>query len=435
MSIQPRQILCDLFQINRGLAGPGVRETLLYIKDNILPESEIFSLQTGAKAFDWTVPSEWKVRGGYVENAHGKKIIEYEKNFLHIASHSCPVDKVVDEQELIAHLHTLPERSKWIPYRTLYYKEDWAFCCTQDLVNSSDFIGPFKVKVDSERYSGHLNWLECLKKGDLKQEIVISTYCCHPNLANDNLSGLVAACLIMRELRSINTRFSYRLVIAPETIGTIAFLSQANIESIKGGMILSCVAGPDRFSIKNGFDENHFINKAAHLALRSIVGDNYDVYPFVPNGSDERQYSSPGIRKVTPSIHRSKYHEYDEYHTSADNLDFISIDSLQESISVHLAWIKNIESFCIPIRTQLSCEFQLGKRNLYPSVGGSISQPIASKKSGNVQSELLGLNKKIEVTHDHVKAFSWLMFMCDGSNSNFDISTRSGIELSLINDY
>ena len=130
------------------------------------------------------------------------------------------------------------------------------------------------------------------------------------------------------ELSSINTRFSYRLVIAPETIGTIAFLSQANIESIEGGMILSCVAGPDRFSIKNGFDENHFINKAAHLAL-GIVGDNYDVYPFVPNGSDERQYSSPGIRKVTPSIHRSKYHEYDEYHTSADNLDFISIDSLQ----------------------------------------------------------------------------------------------------------
>ena len=262
-------------------------------------------------------------------------------------SYSEPIDKTIEEDELRKHIHTLPSYPDRIPYRTSYYNKNWGFCCSDNLLKSEHFFPPFKVHIDSSfNPSGNLSWLECIKKGRTEDEILISTYCCHPSLANDNLSGIILAAFLFEYLSKLDTKFTYRLVVLPETIGAVSFLAQAKTKNIIGGMILSCVAGPDDLSIKEGFDPNHFMNESAHMALKSHVGEEYLTYPFTPDGSDERQYSSPGFRIVTPSIHKSKYYEYNEYHTSADDLSFVKSESLIETLEVHKNWINLIESFC-----------------------------------------------------------------------------------------
>ena len=349
-------------------------------------------------------------------------------------SYSKPVNLELSKEELLKKIHTLPNHPDWIPYRTTYYKEDWGFCCSHNLLNSEKFAAPFEVKIDSKLdYSGKLNWLECTKKGSCNEEILISTYCCHPNLANDNLSGLITAVFLFDYLKNIETKYTYRLLIAPETIGVISFLSKADLSNVKGGMIMSCTAGPDKFSIKEGYDNQHWINKAAVYALEEMTKGDFIKYPFVPDGSDERQFSSPGIRIITPSIHRSKYYEYPEYHTSADNLNFISSENLVESLEVHKKWIKNIESFCYPKRTNLFCEYQLGKRGLYPDVGGTLSQPAHHENNAGNNDRKFSLND-IKITGKHLNAYSWIMHLADGSISNFEIAKRSGLPLDVIND-
>ena len=186
--------------------------------------------------------------------------------------------------------------------------------------------------------------MEYVKSGSSDKEILISSYLCHPSLANDNLSGIILSCLLMKELTKIDTFYTYRLIIVPETIGSISFLSQANTKKIIGGMIVTCVGGNDKLSLKEGFNSSHWINEAAHLSLKSTTKDDYLTYPFVPDGSDERQYSSPEFRIVTPSIHKSKYYEYEEYHTSDDNLSFISSKNILFTLKAYIKWIENIES-------------------------------------------------------------------------------------------
>ena len=229
------QILNDLFPLNRSLTGEGNKETLRYIKENFLPFSEIKSIKSGSKVFDWEIPPEWNVNDAYVKNKYGEKIIDFKKNNLHLVSYSEPVDSYIEDEVILDKIHSLPNHPKWIPYRTTYYKRDWGFCCTDELLKSEKFKGPFQVKIDSSfKYNGELNWLECVKKGNIKEEILISTYCCHPSLANDNLSGLVTAVILFNYLLSIETNFTYRLLIAPETIGVITFLSQTNASNIIG---------------------------------------------------------------------------------------------------------------------------------------------------------------------------------------------------------
>ena len=429
------QLLCDLFPINRSLTGDGNRKTLNYIKSNYLPYCDIKEITSGTPVFDWKVPPEWNVKDAYVKNRYGKKIIDFNICNLHVMSYSEPFSGIVEEDELIKKIHTIPDKPDWIPYRTSYYSKNWGFCCKHSLLASDDFKGPFEVKIDSElNESGSLVWLEALKPGLLEDEILISSYCCHPSLANDNLSGFVAATLLFEYLQSIETKYSYRLVILPETIGAITFLSQANTANIIGGMIMTCVGGPDNFSLKEGFDRSHWINEAAHFALNSYTGGDYRTYKFVPDGSDERQYSTPGFRIVTPSIHKSKYYEYDEYHTSADNLEFISADNIRESLEIHRLWSEFIESYCFPIRIMRACEYQLGKRGLYPAVGGTLNQPIHVENKEGYYARNFNFDSKISVNGKHLEAFHWLMHLADGQNSNFDISSKSGIDIVTINE-
>ena len=196
-------------------------------------------------------------------------------------------------------------------------------------------------------------------------------------------------------------------------------------------MVLSCVAGPDKISIKEGFEADHFMNQSAHLAISSHTNNDYIIYPFVPDGSDERQYSTPGFRIVTPSIHKSKYHEFNEYHTSADNLDFVSSRSLIDSLEVHKIWISLIESYCYPKLTHQFCESQLGKRDLYPQIGGTLYQEAHTENK--VEARRL-FNFKDKVVKWYIKAFKWLMHLADGSISNFDIAEKSNFDIKVLNE-
>ena len=428
------KILNDLFPLNRSLTGSGVFETFKYIK-KFLPGAKINYLKSGTKVFDWTIPEEWEVKDAYVINSNGEKIIDFKKNNLHLVSYSSSIDKIVDKKELLRHLHALPKFPDRIPYRTSYYNKNWGFCCTQKLIDSKKFVGPFKVLIDSSHdKNGKLGWIEYIKPGSTKEEILISTYCCHPSLANDNLSGMVLGLLLFEYLKTIKSKYTYRLVIAPETIGAIAFLSQAYTKTIKGGMILSCVAGRDPISIKESFNKDHFVNKAAHLAIKKLIGKEYTIYPFSPNGSDERQYSSPGFRIVTPSIHKSKYYEYDQYHTSADNLEYITPNALCETLAVHKEWIKLIETYCFPLRKEMFCEYQLGKLDLYPVIGGAGHQTAHEENKVKSKDRKFNLNNKVTIKQAHLDAFNWLMHLADGSNSNFQIAEISSLDISIINE-
>lgn len=425
----------DLFPLNRGLTGRGVLQSFDYIIDNFLPLACVKSIKSGQQVYDWTIPEEWNCYDAYVINGKGDKIIDFNKSNLHVVSNSTPVNKTVSGQELLNHLHSLPKFPSRIPYRTSYYEKTWGFCCADELIKSDRFIEPFEVRIDSElNPDGNLNWLECVKKGKSEKEILISSYCCHPSLANDNLSGFVLAAMLFEYLQSLDTQFTYRLVIVPETIGAIAFLSQANLKHIVGGMVCTCVAGPGKISIKEGFDKEHFINKTAHLALQENCGTNYLTYPFVPDGSDERQYSTPGFRIVTPSIHKCKYYEYDEYHTSDDNLSFINAKWLLQTLDVYKSWINQIELYCIPIRKNMFCEFQLGKRGLYPNIGGSINQKADFNNDNGNHKRHFKFSDEVNLSFKHLEAFHWLMHLADGNNSNIQISEKSGIEYKVINE-
>lgn len=424
--------LKDLFPLNRSLTGGDNIKTINYLIDNILGDGDIKTISSGSKVFDWIVPSEWNVKDAYVKNKFGQKIIDFKKNNLHLVSYSSPFNDVISKKELLEHIHTIPEKPNTIPYRTSYYDKNWGFCCSEKLIKSNAFKGPFNVFIDSSlNDNGELNWLEYKKSGLSNKEILISSYLCHPSLANDNLSGLILSCLLMRELKKIKTFYTYRLIIVPETIGAISFLSQTNTDNIIGGMIITCVGGPDKLSLKEGFDSSHWINEAAHLSLSNLTGGNYLTYPFVPDGSDERQYSSPEFRIVTPSIHKSKYYEYDEYHSSDDNLSFISSKNILSSLEAHIKWIKNIESYCFPERVLKACEFQLGKRGLHPKLGGTLNQTVHEENKNGFHERKFNFN---ELTGKHLDAFRWLMHLSDGKKSNFEISKISKIDLETINE-
>lgn len=430
-----QQLMRTLFPHCRSLTGQGNRRTLEELQ-SLIPELRIHEIPSGTEVFDWTVPAEWEVRKAFVENAAGERILDFQANNLHLVSYSVPFSGTVSEDTLLQHLHTLPERPEWIPYRTSYYKRDWGFCAPHSLVESDKFHGPFVVHIDTAFHdNGVLNYGEAIKPGQSNDEILISTYCCHPSLANDNLSGLITAALLFRYIQSHDTRFTYRLAVVPETIGALCFLSHSqNIDRLLGGTVVTTTAGPDEVSMKEAFDSSHWINRVSHMAISDFTCGNYTVYPFVPDGSDERQYASPQFRIPTPSFHKSKYYEYDEYHTSADNLSYVSAVSLCRTLELYKQWFHYVDSYCYPTRVTMAGEFQLGKRGLYPDLGGTVSQPVHQDNVHGAQRREFSFDQSHVVTGEHLEIFNWLMHLCDGSVSNVDIAERSGCSLRLVNE-
>ena len=357
-----------LFPINRSITGDGVRKTLELIKME-LPNLKIKKIESGKKVFDWVVPEEWNVEEAHIVCPDGKKIVDFKKNNLHLVGYSEPVNKEIELDELQSHLYSLPKQPEAIPYVTSYYKKNWGFCL-KDNQRKKLKKGIYKVCIKSYFTKGYLNYGEILWKGKKKKEIFFSTYICHPSMANNEVSGPVLATAIGKYINNIkNNNYSYRMIFIPETIGSIAYLSKNIIKmkkNVKAGFNLTCVGDNSKYSYipsRNG----HTLadNILQHVLNFSKI--KFKKYTFLDRGSDERQYCSPGVDLPVVVFCRSKFGDYDEYHTSLDNLNFISSNGFQGSFNVIKRVVDSLE-INKNVKSKFLCEPQLGKRGLYPEI-------------------------------------------------------------------
>lgn len=384
----------DLFPIHRSLTGDGVRQTLSYLKE-LLPNLAIHEVPSGTKAFDWTVPKEWVCREAYVEDAAGNRVIDIRNSNLHVVQYSVPFEGWVSRAELYDHVHSLPEQPDAIPYVTSYYKERWGFCFQhRDFPDDRYF-----VKIDSELKDGHLTYGELIIPGAEATEVLLSTNICHPSMANNELSGPVVVTALAQWLASEPRRHTYRILFLPETIGALVYLSQPGVLEMMGipfkatmrdqmkertiaGYQVVCCGDTRTYSYLWSRNGNTLADRAALTALGDV--DAGDVlYSFVAGrGSDERQWCAPGVDLPVGSIMRSKYGEYPEYHTSLDDLSFISQAGLEGSLKVYQHAIDIIEVNRTYKATTIG-EPQLGPRGLYQA-GGTKEAWAANKNTLNV---------------------------------------------------
>jgi aminopeptidase-like protein len=399
------QFARELWPINRSITGVGLRETLKRISIHI-PKLDIKSVPSGTKVFDWTIPREWHVNKAYIITPSGEKICDFSENNLHLLGYSIPFEGSVTLEELKKHLYTLPDQPNAIPYATSYYEERWGFCIAQkefDVLKK----GTYKVVIDSTLFKGELNYGELLIKGKSKKEIFLSTYVCHPSMANNELSGPTVLTFIAKWLMENNNReYSYRIIFIPETIGSITYLSRNYKEMKKktiAGFNITCIGDDRSYSYlpsRNGDTISDLISK--HIL--KWIDKNFKSYSWLERGSDERQYCSAGIDLPIASIFRTKYGEYPEYHTSLDNLESVvtpkGLDGGYWAIRKAIEAIERNKKYI----TTVLCEPQMGKRGLYPT--------LSTKKS----------KEKIKLIMD-------LLSFCDGKNSLIDIAEALNIAI------
>lgn len=383
-------LMTELFPICRSITGDGVRQTLRILQEHI--PLEIHEVPSGTKVFDWRVPKEWNIRDAYVLDPEGRKIVDFKRSNLHVLGYATPIDRFLPLDELQKHLYSLPNQPNAIPWITSVYEERWGFCLAHDQRQKLK-EGTYHVVIDSELKNGSLTYGELMIPGSSKEEIFISTYVCHPSMANNELSGPVVATMLARWLASEPRRFTYRIIFIPETIGSITYLSR-NVEEMKRNVVaafnLTCVGDERAYSYLPSRDGATLADKVALNVLRFKHPD-FKKYSFLDRGSDERQYCSPGIDLPVVSLMRTKYREFPEYHTSLDDLEFVTAAGLGGSYALHKDCIELLERNKI-YQTRCLGEPQLGVRGLYPT--------IATKESHRQVIDMLNVLAYADGTND-----------------------------------
>jgi aminopeptidase-like protein len=358
----------NLFPIHRSIAGPGTRKTIEYLQQ-ICPKIHTLKYASGTQVGDWTIPQEWSVREAWIRTSRGDKIACLSWSNLHVISHSEPLDITVDLTGLRNYVHTLPSQPEAIPYLTSYYNSRSGFCIPhrvyEQLVEDD-----YRLYIDSKKYDGFLEIGEAYLPGEVMDEILLTSYICHPSMVNNELSGPTVLLEILRWLCVYGKRrYSYRILFLPETIGAIAYISdhlRHMQENIAAGYVLTCIGDERRYSYVNSRHGDSLSDRAARIVLRTINQNCYE-YSWLDRGSDERQFCAPNVNLPIGSLMRTKYGEFPEYHTSLDDLDMVSVQSLDESFCFVRDTILSIEHNCIPHCTTIG-EPQLGKRGLYPTL-------------------------------------------------------------------
>jgi len=392
----------DLFPISRSLTGPGVRETLKYIQ-NLIPELKICSVPSGTQAFDWVAPDEWTIRDAFIDDSAGNRLVDFKKNNLHVVGYSEPVDLWLTLEELKQHLHSLPNQPDAIPYVTSYYSRNWGFCLTHEQFNSLA-PGQYHVVIDTDLKPGVLNYGEIILPGELDQEIFLSTYICHPSMANNELSGPVVTSAIAQWLSSLEKRrYTYRIIFIPETIGSLVYLSK-NLNHLKkhviAGFNITCVGDDRCYSYLPSRNGKTLSDKVALHVLKH-TDPEFKRYTWLNRGSDERQYCAPGVDLPIATIMRSKYGEYPEYHTSLDDLSLVTPTGLEGGYNVLRKALEIIEKN-VHLKSTVLGEPQLGKRGLYPT--------LSTKESGM-----------------QVRTLMNMLTYCDGQYSLLEIAELIGV--------
>jgi len=391
----------ELYPICRSITGEGVRQTLAALRTHL--PLEVHEVPSGTPAFDWRVPREWNVRDAYIRNATGTKVVDFRRSNLHVVSYSRPIRARMPLAELRPHLFSLPDHPKWIPYRTTYYDDNWGFCLSHEQLEALG-DGEYEVVIDASLADGHLTYGELLVPGEQPDEVLISTHVCHPSLCNDNLSGIVVAARLAELVRKAQHRLSYRFLFIPGTIGSIVWLSrnEERLHHIRHGLVLTGVGDPGPTTYKRSRRGDAQVDRAAaHVLAHS--GRPHRVIDFFPYGYDERQYCSPGFDLPVGCLMRTPFGEYPEYHTSADDLAFITPEALAESLATCLDIFFVLERAAIYVNRNPKCEPRLGKRGIYRAIGGA---------AGDRREEM---------------ALLWVLNLSDGSASLLDVAERSGL--------
>jgi aminopeptidase-like protein len=401
------ELMGRLFGLCRSLTGDGVRATFEILGEHI--PLQVTEVPSGAPACDWTIPDEWNVRDAYVARPDGERVIDFRRSNLHLVSYSEPVDTTMSLEELRPHLHTLPDRPDVVPYRTSYWARTWGFCLAhRDLVALAP--GEYRVVIDARLEPGHLSYGEVALEGESEEEILVSTYVCHPSLANDNLSGIVVATLLAQQLAAQPVRrHSYRFLFAPGTIGSLAWLERngERLERIRHGLTVACVGDDGPLVYKRSRRGDADVDRAAAVTLRDL-GTPYRIRDFEPWGGDERQFCSPGVDLPLGALSRTAHAEYPGNHTSADSPDRINPGALGRSIRACLALLDALETNRTYVNLAPVGEPQLGRRGLYRSAGGAVAAPADER------------------------AMLWVLNQSDGTQTLIDIADRSGLPYASI---
>jgi aminopeptidase-like protein len=386
-----------LYPLCRSITGDGVRATLDIIGERLpLTRHEV---PTGTEVLDWTVPQEWNIRDAYIADATGKRVVDLREHALHVVGYSVPVHATMSLDELRPHLHTLPEQPDLIPYRTSYYAPTWGFCLPQSTLDSMA-DGDYEVCIDSTLADGHLTYAEHIVPGQVTDEVIISCHVCHPALANDNMAAVAVAVELAKTLD--NPYYTYRFIFAPGTIGAITWLARnaARVEQVKHGLVLACAGDRGQLTYKQSRRGDAEIDRVLAHVLRDRP---HEIRPFTPYGYDERQYCSPGFDLGVGCLTRTPYAEYPEYHTSGDDPDLVSAESMVDTLAVLREAVTVLDANRHYVNLFPYGEPQLGRRGLYDSLGG---------RSDAKQAQL---------------AMLWVLNLADGEHGLLDIAERAGL--------